>query len=53
MSPEELKEKVTQLIDDDSTSMSKIEYSEFLSDLISDLELRLEANDDELQDEEI
>lgn len=50
MNTEELKEKVMELIDANCSDMDKREYSEFLGDLISDLEIRLEANEEELED---
>jgi hypothetical protein len=46
-------EKVLILVDEEpeNMNMSKADYSEFLAELISSLEMRKEAVDQELEDE--
>ncbi len=45
-------EKVLKLVDEegDPENMSKADYSEFLGELIGSLEIRKEANDQELEE---
>lgn len=50
--PDELLQKVTDLIDSESKYLSKVLYSCFLEDLIEELESRLSAVNTELDKEQ-
>lgn len=48
---EEIKEQVIELLDSLTENLSKVDYKDLLEDIVGDLESRISAAEEEMEDE--